>query len=159
MTTVPSEAAPKEARMIEPRGDQGVEKPAGRPRDAEPTPEQPPADAGGLVSSKPTMPGPSGAAETTERVGDPDASSEASGAEAGAAAGAVVGVAAAGPVGAAVAVPVGAAIGAIGERLDDDTPEPPAKPIKPGWSGTGPTDPIYDVARIQRRMDERAGRR
>jgi len=136
--------------------DQGVDRPAGRPSDQQPHPERPPADAGGLETTQPTMPGPSGAAESTELVGDPGAGSPATGAEAGAAAGAVAGVAALGPLGAVVAAPVGAIAGAAAAHGDDEPAPAPVAPIVPGARGVGPTDPIYDVARIQRRMAERA---
>ncbi|HET7028459.1 MAG TPA: hypothetical protein VFI28_12265 [Candidatus Limnocylindrales bacterium] len=136
--------------------DQGVNRPGGRPSDPQTHPERPPAGAGGVETSQPTMPGPSGAAKSTELVGDPGAGSPATGAEAGAAAGTVAGVAALGPLGAVVAAPVGALAGAAAAHGDDEPPPASVAPIVPGARGVGPTDPIYDVARIQRRMAERA---
>lgn len=113
-----------------------------------------PAEAGGSTSAVPTMPGPSGVAPTTESVGDPGAGSAAEGAAGGAAAGATIGGGVAGPVGLVVGASVGAVAGAA-EGVDDDEPPPPGPFGVPGGGGTGPVDPIYDVARIQRQLEER----
>lgn len=107
------------------------------------------------TSSVPTMPGPTGPAQTTELVGDRGAGSEVHGGESGAAAGATAGVAVGGPVGALLAAPAGAAVGAAAGAAEDETAPPPGPVTIPGGGGTGPIDPIYDVARIQRREARR----
>jgi len=114
------------------------------------------AESGALATTSPAMPGPSGAAApTSERVGDPGAGGAVHGAEAGAVAGATAGTAAGGPVGAIVAAPVGAMVGALGGGAESPLPPPPGPATVPGGGGTGPTDPIYDVARIQREVAAR----
>lgn len=82
-----------------------------------PTPADDPRDRDvlqpGAALSRPAMPGPTGPAETTEAVGDPDAHSPRSAAEGGAATGAVVGGMVAGPLGVAVGAGLGAVAGAV----------------------------------------------
>ncbi|MFP5342638.1 MAG: hypothetical protein ACLGIJ_06920 [Candidatus Limnocylindria bacterium] len=84
-----------------------------RPRS---TPDDDPRDREvlrpGAPLGRPAMPGPTGPAETTEAVGDPDAHSRRSAAEGGTAAGAVVGGMVAGPIGVALGAALGAAAGA-----------------------------------------------
>jgi hypothetical protein len=75
-----------------------------------------------------------GPAVTTEAVGDPDATSERSAAEGGAAAGAVAGVAVGGPIGMAVGAALGGAAGAA----------------------TGPEEPVARPG--EERVDPRADR-
>jgi hypothetical protein len=87
----------------------------------------------GHVPAEPGMPGPMGPAETTEAVGDPDASSEQSAAEGGAAAGAVAGAVVGGPIGMAVGAALGSAAGAAAGPA-----ETPARP------GDGRVDPRAD---------------
>ncbi len=116
------------------------------------------AEVGGSTTAAPTMTGPTGASTTTERVGDPGAGSAATGAQAGTAAGLAVGAGLLGPVGAAAAVPVAAAAGALARAAQDEMPPEPGPAIVPGGGGTGPEDPIYDVARILRRLAERQSR-
>lgn len=111
--------------------------------------------AGGSTGSTPTMAGPTGTAPSTELVGDPGAGSAVEGTTAGAAAGTAVGGGLAGPVGLVAGASIGAVAGAL-EGLDDDEYDPPPGPFGiPGGGGTGPVDPIYDVARIQRQLEER----
>jgi hypothetical protein len=118
---------------------------------------QPIATGGGATTSVPTMTGPAGVAPSTEAVGDPGAGSAVQGAQSGAIAGVTAGGALAGPFGAAVAAPVGAVLGSAAGAAEDDMPPPPDPITIPGGGGTGPIDPIYDVARIQRRIAERRG--
>lgn len=87
----------------------------------------------GHTPKVPGMPGPMGPAETTEAVGDPDASSEQSAAEGGAAAGAVAGAAVGGPIGMVVGAALGGAAGAAAGPA-----EAPARP------GDGRVDPRAD---------------
>ena len=63
---------------------------------AEPRSDRDARELESLPENQPGMPGPTGPAETTDAVGDPDASSESSATEGGAAAGPVVGTALAG---------------------------------------------------------------
>jgi hypothetical protein len=91
---------------------------------AEPRSDRDARELESLPENQPGMPGPTGPAETTEAVGDPDASSESSATEGGAAAGAVVGTALAGPFGLAVGAALGGAAG---------TAASPAEPVtQPG---------------------------
>lgn len=72
----------------------------------------------GAPLRRPAMPGPTGPAETTEAVGDPDAHSVRSAGEGGAAAGAVVGGMIGGPIGVAVGAGLGAIAGAAAGPAD-----------------------------------------
>lgn len=106
--------------------------------DTDRTRDQPGAEAerralAGHVPSQPGMPGPMGPAPTTEAVGDPDAASEQSAVEGGAAAGAVTGALVGGPLGMAVGAALGGAAGAAAGPS-----EPPARP------GDGRVDPRAD---------------
>lgn len=65
----------------------------------------------GLPVGMDGLSGPTGPATTTEAIGDPDATSEASQVEGGIAAGAVIGAAVAGPVGVAIGTVAGALAG------------------------------------------------
>ena len=65
----------------------------------------------GLPVGMDGLSGPTGPATTTEAIGDPDATSEASQVEGGIAAGAVIGAAVAGPVGVVVGTVAGALAG------------------------------------------------
>lgn len=67
----------------------------------------------GLPVGQDRMAGPTGPATTTEAVGDPDSTSEASQVEGGIAAGAVIGSAVAGPVGFVVGTVAGALAGSV----------------------------------------------
>lgn len=96
---------------------------AGSPVDG--LPGHPPSAAG--------MAGPMGPAITTEAAGDPDASSQRSAGEGGAAAGAVVGALVAGPIGLAAGAVLGGVAGAV-----TGPAEPVARP------GDGRVDPRAD---------------
>lgn len=94
--------------------------------------------------------GPMGRAPSTEERGDPEAEDVGSGATRGAAAGAVGGALVAGPVGLVVGSAAGALVGAGAEALDDDERRlggwDPSDPIHiPGSTGTGPTDPLWNL--------------
>lgn len=91
------------------------------------------------------MTGPTGRASATERTGDPDRSSVASGAAQGAGAGLIAGTAVAGPIGMPIGAIAGAAIGAAAEAVDEEGGTNASKPLSaPGSEGTGPVDPAID---------------
>lgn len=82
------------------------------PRGPEPGPGSTSRELAGMAPDAPGMAGSTGPAETTESVGDPDASSERSATEGGTAAGAVIGALVGGPIGLAVGAAVGSVAGA-----------------------------------------------
>jgi hypothetical protein len=98
------------------------------------------------------MAGPTGRAPSTERAGDPDRSSVASGAAQGAGAGVIAGTAIAGPIGMPIGAVVGAALGAAAEAVDEEGGANGYRPLSaPGSRGTGPVDPAYDFVDNTRR--------
>jgi hypothetical protein len=97
------------------------------------------------------MAGPTGHARSTERRGDPDRSSVASGVEQGAGAGMLVGTAVAGPIGMPIGAVLGAAVGAMAEIVDEEGGTNENRPVSiPGSAGTGPVDPALDFVRPDR---------
>jgi hypothetical protein len=91
------------------------------------------------------MTGPTGRAPATERVGDPDRSSVASGAAQGAGAGIMAGTAIAGPIGMPFGAIAGAAVGAAAEAVDEEGGSNGYRPLSaPGSRGTGLVDPASD---------------
>jgi hypothetical protein len=97
------------------------------------------------------MSGPTGRAATTERTGDPDRTSIASGAAKGAGAGIIAGTALAGPVGMPFGAIVGAAVGAAAEVTDEEGGRNDNRPLSaPASRGTGPVDPAYDFVDNER---------
>jgi hypothetical protein len=91
------------------------------------------------------MTGPTGRAPSTERTGDPDRSSVASGAAQGAGAGIIAGTVVAGPIGMPFGAIAGAAVGAVAEVVDEEGGTNWNRPLsEPGSRGTGPVDPAYD---------------
>ena len=97
------------------------------------------------------MTGPTGRAPATERVGDPERSSVASGAARGAGAGIIAGTAIAGPLGMPVGAVAGAALGAVAEAVDEEGGTNESRPLtEPGSRGTGPVDPAYDFVDNER---------
>jgi hypothetical protein len=91
------------------------------------------------------MTGPTGRAPATERVGDPDRSSVASGAAQGAGAGIMAGTAIAGPIGMPIGAIAGAAVGAAAEAVDEEGGSNGYQPLSaPGSRGTGLVDPATD---------------
>jgi hypothetical protein len=91
------------------------------------------------------MTGPTGRAPTTDRIGDPDRSSVASGAAQGAGAGILAGTAIAGPIGMPFGAMAGAAVGALAEAVDEEGGSNGYRPLSaPASRGTGPVDPAID---------------
>jgi hypothetical protein len=97
------------------------------------------------------MTGPTGRAPATERKGDPDRSSVASGTAQGAGAGLLAGTAIAGPIGMPIGAAIGAAVGAAAEVVDEEGGTNGARALsKPGSRGTGLVDPAIDFVDNER---------
>ena len=97
------------------------------------------------------MTGPTGRGPSTERRGDPDRASVASGVQQGAGAGLLVGTAVAGPLGMPIGAALGAALGGVAEAVDEEGGTNENRPLTMAGSlGTGPVDPATDFVRPDR---------